>query len=328
MKVIAPFLAAACFAASARAAAPYRPAAPVTGVVRIWGNAEMAGIVQRWANEFTRFHPQARLEARMLGSDVAIGALTTGRADIALLGREPAPQEVKGFEWIFRYRPRPVEVMTGSLDEPGCSPAVAVLVHKSNPISRLTFAQLDAVFSPGPHSVRHWGELGLTGAWAGRAIHPYMPGAETGTGTFFRETVLGGARQLGWDRVTEVEDTAGPGAPPHDAGRKLVRLVAADADALAVAPMSAPVPADVKIVALARKEGDEAVLPTRASILARRYPLLRIVRAYVNEAPPKPVDPQVARALDARVAEFLRYVLSAEGQAEVEADGKFLPLAR
>src|SRR5215510_16111441 len=92
-------------------------------------------IVRRWSERFVRYHPGARIEARMLGGDVAMGALTTGKADIALLGREAAPQEVKGFEWIYRYPPSAIEVLNGSLDNPGCSPALAVLVHRSNPLS-------------------------------------------------------------------------------------------------------------------------------------------------------------------------------------------------
>jgi len=79
--------------------------------------------------------------------------------------------------------------------------------------------------------------------------------------------------------------SAGPGERPHDAGRKLAALVAADASGLAVAPLSAPLPADVHVVALAVREGEAAVLPTRESLLARRYPLGRALRALGSEAP-------------------------------------------
>ena len=350
-------LAIAACATSARADDRDRPLAPVPGAVRIWGNETMAGVVRRWAEGFARHHPDARIETRMTGGDVAIGALATGKADIALLGREASPQEVKAFEWIYRYRPEPIEVLNGSLDQPGCSAALAILVHRSNPLSALTMAQLDGLFSAdlrgdgkqrsgdfgevcdihvspahtdvahlGKNCLRTWGQLGLTGDWAERTIYLYSPDAETGTGVFFRSAALGGTRKLNWERLTEVEDSKGPGAPPHDAGRKLAARVAADPSGIAVAPLVAPLPAEVRVVALAVREGDAAVLPSPESLVARRYPLGRAVRAYVNAAPEKPPDPKMARQLDAGVAEFLRYVLSPEGQDAAAADGRYLPL--
>ena len=80
------------------------------------------------------------------------------------------------------------------------------------------------------------------------------------------------------------------------------------------------------MVALAVREGDAAVLPSRESLVAHRYPLARAARAYVNAAPEKPLDPKMARQLDPGVAEFLRYVLSPEGQDASAADGRYLPL--
>src|SRR5262249_9763405 len=92
MRSLAASLLSASCAAAGGAEEQYRPLAPVRGVIRVWGNQTMAGIVRRWADGFARHHPGARIEARMIGGDVAIGALATGKADIALLGREAAPQ--------------------------------------------------------------------------------------------------------------------------------------------------------------------------------------------------------------------------------------------
>ena len=308
-----------------------QPPASARGAIRIWGNETMESVVRRWAEGFARNHPGTRIEMRMIGGDVAIGALATGKADIALLGREAAPQEVKAFEWIYRYRPAAIEVLNGSLDQPGCSPALAILVHRSNPLSAVTMAQLDGLFSAdlrggGKERLSTWGQLGLSREWARRTIHLYSPDTESGTGVFLRSTALGATRKLNWDRLTEVEDSKGPGAPPHDAGRKLAASVAADPSGIAVAPLVAPLPAEVRVLALAVREGDAAVLPSRESLVARRYPLGRAVRAYVNAAPEKPLDPKMARQLDSGVAEFLRYVLSPEGQEAAAADGRYLPL--
>src|SRR5215472_14457667 len=173
MRSLAPLLAIAASATSVRADDRDRPLAPAGDAVRIWGNETMAGVVRRWAEGFARHHPGAQIETRMIGGDVAIGALATGKADIALLGREAAPQEVKAFEWIYRYRPTAIEVLNGSLDQPECSPALAILVHRSNPLSELTMTQLDGLFSAdlrggGKERLSTWGQLGLPREWVER----------------------------------------------------------------------------------------------------------------------------------------------------------------
>src|SRR5262249_46511805 len=212
MRSLAASLLLASCAAAGGAEEQYRPLAPVRGVIRVWGNQTMAGIVRRWADGFARHHPGARIEARMIGGAAPIGALATGKADIALLGREAAPQEVKAFEWIYRYRPAGIEVLNGSLDQPGCSPALAVLVHRSNPLSRLTLAQLDGLFSADPRGggkqrLSTWAQLGLSGGWPGRDVHLYAPDTETGTGVFFRNAALGGTRQPDRGPLTGGEDS-------------------------------------------------------------------------------------------------------------------------
>ena len=301
-----------------------------SGPLRIEGPREAAGVVQRWITGFRKQHPEIAIESHLRGTDVGIGALTIGRADIALAGRDAAPQELKGFEWIYRYQPSAVEVMSGSLDHPGRSPALVVLVHRSNPLQTISMAQLARLFAAGrKDEVRStapdtWGDLGLPGDWSRRGIRLYLPNVESGTGVFFRSRVLGDARALPWERLTEIDDSALFGPGQHDAARRLAQAVAHDASAIAVAPMSEHLPRSVRVVPLS--QGSEAVLPSAASVVARSYPLARVVRAYVNAAPARPIDPARAHPLDPRVKVFLQYVLSPDGQHDVEADAEYLPL--
>lgn len=300
------------------------------GALRIEGPREAAGVVDRWIAGFRKQHPEIAIESHLRGTDVGIGALTTGRADIALAGRDAAPQELKGFEWIYRYQPSAIEVMSGSLDHPGRSPALVVLVHRSNPLRTISMAQLARLFGADPKdevqstTPQTWGELGLSGTWSRRGVRLYLPNVESGTGVFFRSKVLGDARALPWVRLTEIDDSALLGPGQHDAARRLAQAVAHDASAIAVAPMSEHLPRSVKIVPLAQ-DGD-AVWPSAASVVARSYPLARVVRAYVNAAPARPIDPARAHPLDPRVKAFLQYMLSPDGQLDVEADGEYLPL--
>lgn len=304
--------------AASAAGASIDPWAPTAGALRIQGPAEMKGVVERWVAGFSRHNPQIRVRVQLRGTDVGLGALATGRADIALAGRDATEPEIKAFEWIFRYQPTAVEVMNGSLDHPGRSPALAVLVNRDNPLAEISVPQLAQLFTVG--GVCTWSEIGGGPGPASHPVHLVMPGTESGTGVYFRERILAGARVFPWDHLTEVEDRG-----RHDAARRIAEMVARDRYALAVAPLSAELPANVKIVPVAA-DGQAAVAPSSESVASRTYVLSRVVHAYVNAAPEQPVDPARAHPLDPRAARFLEYVLGPEGQRDVGDAGEYLPL--
>ncbi|MBX3749949.1 MAG: substrate-binding domain-containing protein [Opitutaceae bacterium] len=283
---------------------PIRSHAAVTQVIRLRGSASLRPLVEEWAAAFMQENPEVRVEAAMDGSDVGMAALYTGQADLALLGREAAAQELKAFEWIFRYRPAHVEILTGGTDQPGSAPALVFYVHRDNPLTQLSLAQADAVFGPerrrgAASALRTWGDLGLTGPWAAQPIRLYSPDTESGTGRFFRAAVLGDSRKLYWERLTEFTDESAVVRPTHDASRKIAAALAADRYGLAVAGMQ---PGAGEIKPLAILSDGMAVAPTAETIASRRYPLARPIYAYFNRAPGESPDPVLAG--------FLRWVLS------------------
>lgn len=300
----------------------YRPEQRVTGAIRSWGNDRMLALMKRWEAGFRRFHPDATFETKLMGTGTGMAGLHTGVADLALMGRESNSTEDMAFEWVFRYKPLGVQVGTGSAGSPGKSYAPAILVHRDNPLASLTMVQLDAVFGcehrRGAKNVRTWGELGLTGEWASRPIHVYAPDVQASTGAFFREVVLKDSYK--WS--CEMTEFAGPfpgreRADPDDGVREVVEALARDRAGIALSALGVATPA-VKPVALSAEDGGPAFAPTPANVAARRYPLSRAVWIYVNREPKAPLEP--------KVAEFLRYVLSREGQQEVERGGDYLPL--
>jgi phosphate transport system substrate-binding protein len=293
------------------------PSASPPGVLRIWGNAMMGEVVGRWSALYRDRHPDVRVEVQLTGSDVAMAGLYTGQADIALLGREATEMEAKAFEWIFRYPPFGIEVMTGSVGAAGKSPALAVMVHAGNPLSEISLRQLAAVFGYEERAIRNWDGLGLGGEWTGRSIRLYAPDAESGTGRFFRERVLAGSNKMAWDRLHEYPEPVLPAGHVDSAGRDIVAALAADPAGMALASIDLATD-EVKVVAVSQP-GMPSLTPSEESVGSRQYPLTRGVFAYVN----RPASGEV----DSETAAFIDLVLSPEGQAEL-ADAGYLPLPR
>ena len=309
--------------AHAQDSAPsYAPTAPVTGTLRIWGHPYMADVTENWARRFTRFHPGVRFELKLLGSDTAVPGLYAGRADIALLGRENDATDDNGFSRPKQYKFKRFELMNGSLDAPGKSDALVVFVHRDNPAARLTLAQLDSIVScerrRGGAPVRTWGDLGLGGEWARQPIRVHLYDAGTRTGTYFQHVVTRDSRKMNWERVTEYTDRRNYDRSITRAGEQIVQAVQSDRYALGIS--GAHFATDgTKALALAEIDGGPYYLPSRETLIARTYPLGRGTYALVDIAPGHSIDP--------KVREFLSYVLSREGQADVARDGGYLPLS-
>ena len=304
-------------AALAGALPPPTPDRP--GIVEVWGDPQMAGLVARWSQRFEAANPGVRIVAHLTGSDVGLAALGTGAADIALTGREGGEMEVKAFEWVHGHQPRAVLILRGSLDRPGRSPALAVLAHRRNPIARLSLAQLRRAFAvdaSGAPLARSWGDLGAGGAWAARPIHLYMPDAESGSGRFFRHVVLGDANLLNWTALHEVSEPAADPTHADRLGAKIAAALARDPDGLAIGLLPGR-QAPIKALALAPEPGGAFTPLTAAAVIDQTYPLARNAYAYVDAAPGKPPRPEVAA--------FLTYLLTPEAQSLRPADG-YLPL--
>lgn len=276
------------------------------GRLRIWGHPQAEKWLSRQAERFAQRHPRIRIESNLTGSDVGMAALYTGQADVVLMGREATASEVQAFEWVHRYRPTAVPIMTGSLDQVGQAPALVVFVHRDNPIQSLSLAQLDGIFGtarehgwhdgkPVPSAargadrdIRRWGQLGLDGTWSQRAIRMYAPMAESGTGKFFRMRVLADSNRMHWDAIKEFSD------PVHgleDSGARILAALAGDPAGIAISNLQFARP-EVRAVALIGEAG-ELVMPTPDALVSGRYPLTRTIYAYINRPTQAPVDPQV-----------------------------------
>lgn len=308
----------------------YRPLMQVTGVLRSRGNDQMASLLARWQQGFRKRHPGVVFEDTLKGSSSAMFGLELRTADMALMGRPIHPFERYGtYErgWVF---PLEIEVATGAAGTPHKSPAIAIFVHEDNPLSQLSLQQLDGIFGAqrsggwiglswndkaarGPEkNIRNWGQLGVKGPLARRPIHVYgPPNRGAGEVSVFEARVFGGAR-IWNEELREYADRA-----------RMMADLSRDPAGIAYAALGQAVPG-VKALALATHEEGPYVELTASTVQDRSYPLARSVYVYYTIDDP---DGEISATHgDPRVKEFLRYVLSREGQDDVRRDGTYLPL--
>jgi phosphate transport system substrate-binding protein len=319
----------------------YKPEQQVAGTIRNFGFG-LGGVLKRWEENFRAIHPGIRFDDRLPTSDSAIPALVTGAADLGPDGGEATLTESLSFFEVYGYPVTSVTVASGAFDVEGRSNGLVIFVQKDNPIGDLTMKQLDGIFgaerSAGMHgfqwspseargadrNIRTWGQLGLTGQWAHRQIQTYGH-APSGTARFFQWKVLGNGDK--WNpNFREYVESGSKMIADEDRSEQRLGLrsmlgneLAKDRYGIAwtVMPQAKGI-SGIKLVAIAADEGGPYVMPSRKSFQDRTYPLVRSIYIFLNRAPGKP--------LDLKLREFLRYVLSREGQATVASDGNYLPL--
>jgi phosphate transport system substrate-binding protein len=305
----------------------YRPGQRVSGVISVWGHGSfkhdfMGHLVKSWEDGFARYQPGVKFDYRMYGTASSIGALYAGAGDIAIRGEEINPFEIAAFEQVLHYPPLAIEIATGSLDVRNMNFAQIFFVHTDNPISQLTMVQLDAIFGyehrRGDRPIRTWGQLGLKGEWADRPIHLYGWRIDDDFSAFLQIALLGGSHRWNCD-LKEFAHIVRPDGSTYDSGQQILDALAQDRYGIAVSNLRYR-NAQVKPLALAVRNGETHYEATKDNLIYRKYPLTRIVPAYINRSPGKPADP--------RVREFLRYILSREGQLDIVRDGGYLPLSK
>lgn len=302
----------------------YQPAGKVSGTIRLWGHGSfktdfMGKLVKAWVEGFNKYQPDVKIDNKMYGTASAIGALYAGAGDLAILGEEISPPAARAFQRVKHYPPFIVEIATGSLDVEFYDYAHMVFVNKDNPLNQLTLAQVDAIFGAehrrGLHNIRTWGELGLTGEWADKRIQPYTWRDED-FALFTQETVMLGSHRWNNDLKDFIHITR-PDGSLYEHSRQILDALARDRYGIAISNQHFANP-QVKSLALASKDGGPYYPATKENLIAQKYPMTRIIPAVLDRKPGQPVDP--------KVREFLRFILSREGQQDIVRETGYLPL--
>ena len=282
-----------------------------SGTLRLMCSDVLPGLVRSWMASFTRIYPNVHFVfgPPFEGTD-AEQAMQDGRVDIAFVSRELKPTDVSSFHGKYGYDPLSVPVSGGSYRQYGFLDAIAIIVNPENPVKQLSLQQLDEVFSRshlrGGRAAATWGELGVAGPWADRPVHVYAIKPWNGFEEFVRQRVLSSNGQRGhWRTDIHFDKLVFP----------LARRVAADPDGIGYTGL-AFIDAPVKVIAVG--SGADAVTPTYTDVALAKYPLSRLVYANLNRRP--------GTALPEAAQEFLRFILSRDGQRDVRREGIYLPL--
>jgi phosphate transport system substrate-binding protein len=316
---------------------PYKPQQQVSGVIRMTGSNYIADshVGQYWLAAFKKFQPGITFEFNLKTPSAAVFALFLNAGDVDP-SRKMTFEDLLAYERTMNADPIEIEYATGSYDVPGWSPAFGIFVNKANPISKLSVAQLEGIFGAErtgawegtswhperartpAQNIRTWGQLGLTGEWANKPIHVYGVNLRYHQAIRFEDQVMHGSAK--WNpALLEYANYGKPDGTLAIGASMMVEDLAKDPYGICYSEINFMVDS-TKTIALAAGDSTNYVPLTRENVQNRSYPLYDAVYLYANGSPEHPMNP--------KVKEFLRFVLSREGQTAIAQDGKYLPLTK
>ncbi len=277
----------------------YTKASGISGNLSSVGSDTLANMMTLWAEEFKRQYPNVNIQIQAAGSSTAPPGLTEGTSNLGPMSRKMKDKEIEAFEKRYGYKPLAIPV---AID------ALAVYVHKDNPIKGMSIAEVDAVFSSTrkckhDKDISNWGDLGMSGNWGDKVIQLYGRNSVSGTYGYFKKKGL-----CKGDFKNTVNEQPGSAS--------VVQSVSSSINGIGYSGIGYKT-SGVKAVAITKKKGGKYVDATPENALTGDYPLSRFLYVYVNKHPNKPLAP-----LD---REFIKMVLSKTGQEVVVKDG-YIPM--
>lgn len=274
----------------------YEKVSGISGNLNSIGSDTLNNLMTLWAEGFKKVYPNVNVQIEGKGSSTAPPALIEATAQLGPMSRAMKSKETDEFEKKFGYKPTPVRTSLDSL---------AVFVNKDNPIQGLNIQQVDALFSKNRKcgatlDTATWGDLGLSGNWASAPISLYGRNSASGTYGFFKKVAL-----CKGDYKDTVKEQPGSAS--------VVQGVSEDRKGAGYSGIGYTT-SGVRAIPLV-KEGSDYVEPTYENVASGQYPLSRFLLVYVNKEPNKALDPLTK--------EFLKFVLSKEGQEIVVKDGYY-----
>lgn len=325
----------------------YKPEYHVIGTIRVLGSY-LKFAVNNLEEGFIKYQTEAQFASNFTtSSEGAMGGLCTGVSDLAPMGDDAKIQDMMPFYNVYGYTPTEISVATGDYEKRGALWPAVIVVNKDNPLAHLSMQQLDGIFGSertggwsvgdnpthnllftaayargADQNLRTWGQLGLTGEWADQPIQTYGYIAP-GFAVYFQRKVMHWSQKYNpnfKEFVEAKEAVEGDQGAAVSSDRMLEELSQDKYGIGWVANLHAKFYPNVKAIAIAPGNTADYVPYTPETVANRSYPLSRDAYFYVNKEPGHPLDP--------KVREFMRFILSREGQQIIAHTGFFYPLSR
>jgi phosphate transport system substrate-binding protein len=286
--------------ASENELAHYQRVSGISGNLSSTGSDTLANLMTLWTEAFKKEYPNVNIQVQAAGSSTAPPALTEGTSNFGPMSRQMKDKEIESFEARFGYKPTAIRVAVDAL---------AVYVHKDNPVPFLSIPQVDAIFSVtrrcgGTVDISNWGNAGLDGSWSTRPVQLYGRNSVSGTYGYFKQVAL-----CSGDFKNTVNEQPGSAS--------VVQAVASSLNGIGYSGMGY-ITSGVRAIPIAAEDGAEPVPADPEYVASGDYPLARYLYVYVNKRPDSPLPPLEQ--------EFLKLVLSKEGQEIVAKDG-YIPIS-
>lgn len=280
--------------------AKYKSAPDISGTITSIGSDTMNNVMALWLDEFAKHYPEVKHSMEGKGSGTAPPALIAGTAQLGPMSRPMKPSEIDSIEEKYGYKPTRLKT---AMD------ALAVFVHRDNPIKSLTLAQVDSIFSKTrkrKHTeVTTWGDLGLTENWADKPIQIYGRNSASGTYLYFKKSIL---------KKGDYKDTV----KEQPGSATVVQSVTEDQYAIGYSGMGYKT-SGVRTVPISKETGADAYDAVAQHVASGKYPISRFLNVYILKHPNKELKPIMR--------EFVHYMFTQEGQMAVAKDG-FISLTK
>jgi phosphate transport system substrate-binding protein len=261
-------------------------------VIQNKGSDTMVNLAQSWAEAYAKVEPKVDVEVSGGGSGVGIAALIKGAIDMACASRNMKEQEfVLARESTGKEA---VEFVVGY-------DALAIFVHKDNPIEEISFDQLSQIFAE-DGTLTRWSQLGV-----------HLPGRRHDEIVRVSRQSSSGTYEFLRERVLDQKDFK-LGSCDMNGSKEVVELVAHAPSAIGYSGMGYETP-QVKMLKVKGKDGKPASAPTVESVLNREYPIARTLQLYTLGEP--------AGALKG----YIDWIMSDAGQGIVQQTG-YVPLPK
>ena len=320
--IVAAALATAVFCA--RAQTPYQPQPGLPakdagylladGTIRIVGWDDLSSIFDKLDALYANSHPGTKF-LYVPGNLIAPQhSLIFGETAFAPIGMEFSSNLGSAYRAFVKAPTYSVRIAHGAVGSTAKLSPLVFIVHPSNPIERLSPGQLLHIFTVGGRApdIVQWKQVGVKGEAGEREIRGYglpesdhYPSEDPGFGVYLFRDKWGLAHNArNYQMLSTYAD--------------VTRKVSQDPAGIGITALNRARP-DVKVVGVTAGDWGDPVYGSRDDVRSGRYPFDRFLYVYVRRLPGQPLDPFVK--------EYLRMVLSKEGQEAIAADAKgYLPL--